>query len=142
LPPGAAPARRGHQPQGAGQGAGIAVQERAGHRCVGAVRGRGAGQPLERAAAPQCHPPESAGPPGTWAAVNLDALIALLSRPESYTAPPGAIRVCQTHISVVFLTNQFAYKLKKPVNLGFLDFSTLEKRRHFCEEEVRLNRRL
>jgi aminoglycoside phosphotransferase family enzyme/predicted kinase len=50
--------------------------------------------------------------------------------------------VHQTHISVVFLVGPFAYKIKKPVNLGFLDFRTVEKRRHFCEEEVRLNRRL
>ena len=50
--------------------------------------------------------------------------------------------VRQTHISAVFLVGDIVYKLKKPVNLGFLDFSTLEKRRHFCEEEVRLNRRL
>jgi aminoglycoside phosphotransferase family enzyme/predicted kinase len=74
--------------------------------------------------------------------VNLDALIDLLSNPAAYpeaTAPP---RICQTHISVVFLTDRHAYKIKKPVNLGFLDFSTLAKRRHFCEEEVRLNRRL
>lgn len=47
----------------------------------------------------------------------------------------------QTHISWVLLTGPFAYKFKKPVNLGFLDFSTLELRRHFCEEELRLNRR-
>ena len=50
--------------------------------------------------------------------------------------------VVQTHISVVFLAGGHVYKLKKPVNFGFLDFSTLEKRKHFCEEEVRLNRRL
>src|SRR5262249_12050275 len=53
-----------------------------------------------------------------------------------------AVDVRQTHISVVFLAGAFAYKLKKPVNLGFLNFTTLEQRRHFCEEEVRLNRRL
>ena len=48
----------------------------------------------------------------------------------------------QTHISAVFLAGDLVYKLKKPVNLGFLDFTTLDKRRHFCDEEVRLNRRL
>ena len=47
----------------------------------------------------------------------------------------------QTHISWVLLTGQYAYKFKKPVNLGFLDFSTLALRKHFCEEELRLNRR-
>jgi uncharacterized protein len=52
------------------------------------------------------------------------------------------VDVVHTHISVVFLAGDVVYKLKKPVNLGFLDFGTLEKRRSFCEEEVRLNRRL
>ncbi len=52
------------------------------------------------------------------------------------------MELVQTHISYVFLAGEFVYKLKKPVDMGFLDFSTLEKRRHFCEEEVRLNRRL
>lgn len=51
-------------------------------------------------------------------------------------------RVIETHISWVILTGPFAYKFKKPVNLGFADFSTLEKRRHFCERELALNRRL
>ena len=63
-------------------------------------------------------------------------------RPRAYPHPVEAVEVRQTHISVVFLAGPFAYKIKKPVDLGFLDFSTLEKRRHFCEEEVRLNRRL
>ena len=48
----------------------------------------------------------------------------------------------QTHISVVFLAGPYVYKVKKPVDLGFLDFGTLARRRHYCEEEVRLNRRL
>ncbi len=50
--------------------------------------------------------------------------------------------VVETHISWVFLGPEYVYKVKKPVNLGFLDFRTLTRRRHFCEEEVRLNRRL
>jgi aminoglycoside phosphotransferase family enzyme/predicted kinase len=50
--------------------------------------------------------------------------------------------VRHTHVSVVFLAGSFAYKIKKPVRLGFLDFSTLAQRLHFCKEEVRLNRRL
>lgn len=54
---------------------------------------------------------------------------------------PGA-RLVETHISWVIVAGDFAYKLKKPVNLGFLDFSTPEKRRFCCEEEIRLNRRL
>lgn len=73
---------------------------------------------------------------------DLPALIAALARPEAYPHPAEAIEVHQTHISVVFLAGAFAYKIKKPVNLGFVDYSTLEKRQHFCEEEVRLNRRL
>jgi aminoglycoside phosphotransferase family enzyme/predicted kinase len=74
--------------------------------------------------------------------VNLIELIEALSRPEAYPHAVDAVEVHQTHISVVILAGPFAYKIKKPVNLGFLDFSTLEKRKHFCEEEVRLNRRL
>src|SRR5262249_2421870 len=62
--------------------------------------------------------------------------------PAAYPYAVDQVRVCHTHISAVFLAGAFAYKIKKPVNLGFLDFSTLAKRRHFCEEEVRLNRRL
>jgi aminoglycoside phosphotransferase family enzyme/predicted kinase len=63
-------------------------------------------------------------------------------RPECYPHPVRAIRVLETHISWVMLTGDYAYKVKKPVNLGFLDFSTLEARRRYCEEELRLNRRL
>src|SRR6266446_8330807 len=69
-------------------------------------------------------------------------LIAHLSDPAAYPHPVDRVVVRQTHISVVFLAGPFAYKVKKPVALGFLDFSTLTRRRHFCEEEVRLNRRL
>ncbi len=69
-------------------------------------------------------------------------LIAELSQPAAYPLPVAAIELHQTHISLVFLAGDFAYKIKKPVSLGFLDFSTLERRKHFCEEEVRLNRRL
>jgi aminoglycoside phosphotransferase family enzyme/predicted kinase len=69
-------------------------------------------------------------------------LIEQLSLPSAYPHPVDAVETRQTHISVVFLAGPFAYKIKKPVALGFLDFSTLERRRHFCEEEVRLNRRL
>src|SRR5437773_1523487 len=65
-----------------------------------------------------------------------------LSRPEAYPCPVLQIEVRHTHISVVFLAGPYAYKVKKPVNLGFLDFGSLEKRRHFCEQEVKLNRRL
>jgi aminoglycoside phosphotransferase family enzyme/predicted kinase len=74
--------------------------------------------------------------------MELDRLIDALSRPEAYPCPVAAVEVRHTHISVVFLAGDRAFKVKKPVALGFLDFSTLDRRRHFCEEEVRLNRRL
>ncbi len=74
--------------------------------------------------------------------MELNRLIASLSLPAAYPVPVEAIETRQTHISVVFLTAEHAYKIKKPVNLGFLDFSTLALRRHFCQEEVRLNARL
>lgn len=70
------------------------------------------------------------------------ALIEALRRPQVYPHPADDIQVLQTHISSVVLAGGFAYKIKKPIDLGFLDFSTLERRRHFCEEELRLNRRL
>jgi aminoglycoside phosphotransferase family enzyme/predicted kinase len=69
-------------------------------------------------------------------------LIAHLRRPEAYRHSVGRVEIRQTHISVVALAGEYVYKLKKPVDLGFLDFTTLEKRLHFCREEVRLNRRL
>ena len=74
--------------------------------------------------------------------ITLSELIAQLSQPHAYPHPAPSIEVHQTHISVVFLAGDFAYKVKKPVNFGFLDFSTLERRKHFCDQEVRLNRRL
>src|SRR5262245_26996667 len=74
--------------------------------------------------------------------MELAELFAGLSDPAAYGEPVGEVNVRQTHISVVFLAGQHVYKIKKPVALGFLDFGTLERRRHFCEEEVRLNRRL
>jgi len=72
----------------------------------------------------------------------MDVILEALTRPDAYPHPTEAITVAETHISWVFLTGTWAYKVKKPVNLGFLDFSTLEKRAHYCREEVRLNRRL
>lgn len=57
-------------------------------------------------------------------------------------ALPQPADIVETHISWVLLVGDFAYKIKKAVNFGFLDFSTLEKRRHYCEEELRLNSRL
>jgi len=69
-------------------------------------------------------------------------LIAALQNSALYDHPVERFEVVETHISWVLLTGPFAYKIKKPVDLGFLDFSTLEKRRFFCGEELRLNRRL
>lgn len=74
-------------------------------------------------------------------AITLREKVSHLSRPESYPEKPAAVEVVQTHMSVVFLTGQHAWKLKKPVRHDFLDFSTLEARRADCEEELRLNRR-
>ncbi len=69
-------------------------------------------------------------------------LIEGLRRPAAWPAPVTEIRCIETHISTVLLTGDEAYKIKKPLDLGFLDFSSLARRKHFCEEEVRLNRRL
>ncbi len=69
-------------------------------------------------------------------------IVEALLKPEAYDENPGAIELVQTHISFVFLTRKFVYKVKKAVNFGFLDFSTLEKRRFFCEKELELNKRL
>ena len=74
--------------------------------------------------------------------MDLAELIERLSEPSTYPGPVETVEVHQTHISVVFLAGSFAYKVKKPVDLGFIDYGTLERRRHFCQEEVRLNRRL
>lgn len=67
----------------------------------------------------------------------LEALLA-----ENALGEPGDRRIIETHISWVVLGGGFAWKIKKPLDLGFLDFSGLEARRHACEEELRLNRRL
>ncbi|HEY9875550.1 MAG TPA: AAA family ATPase [Candidatus Obscuribacterales bacterium] len=73
---------------------------------------------------------------------SLPPLIQQMMQPGFYPHPvKEPIELIQTHVSSVLLTGDFAYKLKKPVNFGFLDFSTLEKRQHFCAEELRLNQR-
>jgi len=74
--------------------------------------------------------------------MEIRTLIDQLRRPRAFPRTPREVEVHQTHISVVFLAGDLAYKVKKPLDLGFLDFTTLERRRHFCLEEVRLNRRL
>lgn len=65
-----------------------------------------------------------------------------LLNPIAYPHPVNSVQLIETHISWLLLTGELAYKIKKPVSLGFVDFSTLERRRFFCEEELRLNRRL
>ncbi len=74
--------------------------------------------------------------------IDQKQVVDALMKPESYDEEAGSIELVQTHISFVFLTGNFVYKVKKAVNLGFLDFTTLEKRRFFCEKELDLNRRL
>jgi len=69
------------------------------------------------------------------------ALVKALHDPGAYPHPVEAVELIETHISSVLLAGEFAYKLKKPVDLGFVDFASLERRKHFCEEELRLNRR-
>jgi aminoglycoside phosphotransferase family enzyme/predicted kinase len=69
-------------------------------------------------------------------------LATLLNHPDCFPHPIGRVGLVETHISWVVLTGTYAYKIKKPVNLGFVDFSTLGLRRYYCDEELRLNRRL
>ncbi|HEY9859679.1 MAG TPA: hypothetical protein V6D16_09245, partial [Candidatus Obscuribacterales bacterium] len=73
---------------------------------------------------------------------SLPPFIQQMLEPGFYPHPVvEPIQLIQTHVSYVLLTGDYAYKVKKSVNFGFLDFDTLEKRRHFCEEEIRLNQR-
>ncbi|MGE8409235.1 MAG: bifunctional aminoglycoside phosphotransferase/ATP-binding protein [Pseudomonas sp.] len=70
------------------------------------------------------------------------ALIAALQNPALFPHPVKDFRLIETHISWVLLTGDYAYKIKKPMNFGFLDFTELSSRKHFCAEELRLNQRL
>ncbi len=69
-------------------------------------------------------------------------LLEFLNNPDSYPHAPERVTHIQTHISHVFIAGSFVYKIKKPVDFDFLDYSTLEKRKHFCRREIELNRRL
>jgi uncharacterized protein len=69
-------------------------------------------------------------------------LLAALAQPARFGPDCEHVTALETHISYVLLTGRYAYKFKKAVDFGFLDFTTLAARRHFCEEELRLNRRL
>jgi aminoglycoside phosphotransferase family enzyme/predicted kinase len=71
-----------------------------------------------------------------------EQLLPFLLNPASYPHRPRQVKLIQTHSSFVFLVPPLVFKIKKPVNFGFLNYSTIEKRRHFCEREVELNRRL
>ena len=81
------------------------------------------------------HPDRGAGEP-------LPQLVSALRDGDCFDHPTDEIEVIETHISYVLLTGPFAYKIKKAVSLPFLDFSTLEFRKHYCDEELRINRRL
>jgi aminoglycoside phosphotransferase family enzyme/predicted kinase len=74
--------------------------------------------------------------------MTLAALQQALANPAIYPEPTSSVQVRETHISLVFLTDQYVYKIKKPVNLGFLDYATLAQRQVMCEQELQLNRRL
>ena len=65
-----------------------------------------------------------------------------LLNPEAYPHNPRKIELVQTQMSFVFLTGDYVYKVKKPVDLGYLDYTTLEQRHFFCHQELELNRRL
>ena len=73
----------------------------------------------------------------------LPELVQALLNPKAYPeTPPQRIELAQTQMSFVFLTDDYVYKVKKPVNLGYLDYTTLDKRHFYCQREVELNRRL
>lgn len=74
--------------------------------------------------------------------ISVSPLIQQMLQPDFYPHPvTEPIQLIQTHVSSVLLTGEYVYKVKKPVNFGFLNFSTLELREHFCKEEIRLNQR-
>lgn len=72
----------------------------------------------------------------------LPDFVSFLLQPSAYTPQASAVKLVQTHISYVFITDDLVYKVKKPVDFGFLDFTTLASRHHFCQQELILNRRL
>ncbi len=74
--------------------------------------------------------------------LHLPEMIQALLEPRAYPDAPKQVELAQTQMSFVFLTDDYVYKVKKPVNLGYLDYTTLDKRQFFCQREVELNRRL
>ena len=72
----------------------------------------------------------------------LPSIVRALLKPQAYPHKPQKIELVQTQMSFIFLTGEYVYKIKKPVNLGYLDYTTLERRHFFCHQELKLNRRL
>ena len=72
----------------------------------------------------------------------LPKMVQALLEPKAYPDKPQRVELVQTQMSFVFLTDDYVYKVKKPVNLGYLDYTTLDKRQFFCQQETELNRRL
>lgn len=72
----------------------------------------------------------------------MSSMIESLQRPTAYPHPVENVRLIETHVSWVLLTGSYAYKIKKPVNYGFVDYSTLEKRHYYCKQEIAFNRAL
>jgi hypothetical protein len=72
----------------------------------------------------------------------LPSIVKALLKPQAYPHKPQKIELVQTQMSFIFLAGEYVYKIKKPVNLGYLDYTTLEKRHFFCRQELKLNRRL
>ncbi len=69
-------------------------------------------------------------------------VVEMMLHTDFYPHKPSVVAMKQTHISYIFLAGDYVYKIKKPVNFGFLDFTSLDKRRHYCLKELQLNRRL
>jgi len=74
--------------------------------------------------------------------MNQTKLIIALQQPQVYNHPVAEIRLIETHISWLILTGDYAYKIKKPVDFGFLNFSSLDQRKYYCQQELQLNQRL
>jgi aminoglycoside phosphotransferase family enzyme len=69
-------------------------------------------------------------------------LIETMKKVDFYPHNPATVEFIQTHISYIFIAGDIVYKVKKPLKFDFLDFTSLEKRKFYCEEELRLNKRL
>lgn len=91
---------------------------------------------------PPAPPPGGRGPGYNPDVIDTKTLLEAMSDPAFYPEPTTRVEVVQTHISFIFLTDRYAYKVKKAVDFGFLDYTTLERRRRLCHREVALNSRL